>query len=166
MPNQNAHHSYTLQPFEPNRDPWEKVRTEIVEIENTAFRKKADDENFLRGVFTDPKNIIILLNDPEIQKTVGYIYAAPDFRTDPKTVAYLESIAFLPSYQGKGLVAPLTDALENELKKRGFQEMTMRAQVNNGYADKVARHYGTRVVETFEQDSKYGMQRYFRITLT
>ncbi len=158
--NQDAFH---LELFHPCAEHWAQIRQELVELEKSAFDERADDEPFLEKEFTNPTRMIVLLYDGGTM--VGYAYAEPDHRSDPQTVAYLESIAVLPSYQGRHLVQIITQTLEEEMRKKNFQYMAMRAQVNNGYADKVARHYGQRIVETSEADSKYGMQRYFKIRL-
>jgi len=69
------------------------------------------------------------------------------------------------SYQGKGNVGALMKDLEEELRTRGVKWITRDSAVENGYADKIQKHYGERVVETRERMSPWGKQRHFKIEL-
>jgi hypothetical protein len=55
--------------------------------------------------------------------------------------------------------------LEEELRAKGVKWLTREAAVKNGYADKIQKHYGDRIVETGERMSPWGLQCYFRIKL-
>lgn len=46
--------------------------------------------------------------------------------------------------------------------------MTGDAEVLNGYADKIVKNYGDRILESHEHESEYsmgGIQRFFKIAL-
>ncbi len=138
---------------------WMDIREQIMSIEDAAFNSAGFGERMMEGLFEDERNINYLLKDSE-EKIIGYTQVC--VRGD---TAYIMNTAIAPEYQGKGNVAVLMNNLENELKSRGIKWITRDTAVENGYADKIQKNYGDRIVETREQMSPWGPQRHFRIKL-
>lgn len=154
----------SLEVFDVLKTPWTSVREDIMVVENAAFSKHPDTEEMLRTCFENPSSTVIVLRNKENQKIVGYAYAIPD-QEQSLEVALIDSIALMPSLQGQGLGGNITKLLEEQLVKKGYQFITMRARIENGYADKIKKHYDSRIVECREVDSKYGKQSYCKIRL-
>lgn len=156
---------YNLEVFDPSQNNWGAVSQDILNIENIVFGTHADPE--LPVFFQDPTTVAVLLRERESNKIVGYTYAFPDINDDSKIVAHVDSVALLPDYQGKGLVVALNRRLEEELFKRGYEFITLNAGLANNYAEKIAKNYADRIVESHDLVSKYGHgpQRYFKIKL-
>src|SRR3989339_1371167 len=155
-----------LEVFDLTKNTWTNISQDILNIENTVFGANADPE--LPVFFQDPATVAVLLREHKSNKIVGYTHAFPDVNDNPKTVAHVDSVALLPEYQGRGLVKTLNRRLEEELIKRGYKFITLNAGKESGYAEKVARSYKDRIIESRDIVSKYGHgpQRYFKIKLS
>lgn len=156
---------FNLEIFNESNTPWASIKSEIMKIEQAAFGDKSDSEEMMEKCFTNPKIVAVFLRDAKTEQMVGYSYAIPDPQAKSKKVALVDSTAILPSHQGKGLVGGMNKLLENELIKRGYRYITERANVANGYADKIEKVYADRLMEKYDVDSIYGKQRYFKIKL-
>lgn len=145
----------------------ESVKKAIIKLEEINWGEKiANDSDFtsevMESIIKDPKNIVVILRT-FVDKIIGYSIAVPD--EDIVGAAYIYSTDIHPSFQGKGLIGKIMKAMEEELRKKGYEFMTRDSAVSNGYADSVERHYGDRVVEMYDHESPYGPQRYFKIKL-
>ncbi len=138
---------------------WEVYGTRIYEIERSIFSEKSLDEEMMRSDINDPNTILVLLKDGE--SIVGFTYALPE----SEGVARIVDTVLLKEYQGRGFVAMLMARLETELKKNKYVYVTRDVMVENGYAEKVMKNYGSRIVATREFSGTWGRQRYFKIRL-
>ncbi len=109
-----------------------------------------------RDMLSDDSSIIAFLLNAN-SKVIGYSVARP---ASPDTVG-IHLTRIHPELRGQGLVGVLMETLEEELRERGYQYMERHAVVDNGYADKVERHYKERIV--FSEDE--GKTRFFRIRI-
>lgn len=138
----------------------------------------AEDFDFLERAFHDEKCVIAVLKDG-FGNLVGHSVTTPihdeevptrhnpEKRKDDHTTAYIHSTAILPEHRGKKLVGRLIDLLEEELRRKGFQYVERDAAIENGYADSIERHYGDRIVASYDHvHPKHGPQRFFRIKLS
>ena len=153
-----------LEIFDVVKTPWFAVSTDIMILEKAAFGDKADSEERLKNCFENPFVTAVFLRNLN-KNIIGYSYAIPDPLENVKMTALLDSAAIFPAYQGQGLIGILNDVLEQELVKKGYQLMTLRANIGNDFADKIAKVYAGRILETHENASIYGRQRYFKIKL-
>ena len=147
--------------YDPSSQAWEDVRNEALELEELCFPGKGFGEAYLRERFGDPESIIALLRKE--RRLIGFSCAVPD--DDVEGAAYIDTTNIHPDYQGKRYVAELVAVIEQEARKRGYHYLTRNAAVENGYADKILKQYEGRILETSENDSKWGPQRYFKIAL-
>ena len=144
---------------------------DIVGLEREAFGHGAFSEGYLAGEFTAPENAVILLVDPDNDGVLGFTLAGPVEWIDPQRLsdnatAYVSDTIIAQAWRGQGLVGVLMDALEQELRNRGYRFMERDAAIAHGYADKVARHYKERIVlMDGPHDSEWGPQVFFRIRL-
>lgn len=146
---------------------WASIRNEVLAIEAAAFGDKGyneSDEQILQMIFEKPENYNFLLIDEQSRAIVGYTLVELQ---DSGTTAYVRRTAIIPKEQGKGNVGKLMAALEAELVAKGVRYLTRHAEVTNGYADAVQRHYGNKIDETAtaERRSTFGHQRFFKIIL-
>jgi len=138
---------------------WIGIREQIMAIEDATFNNTGYGEGMMENLFEDQNNLNYLLKDSD-GKIIGYTQALIDGDS-----AYIMNTAIKPEYQGKGNVGALMKDLELELRTRGVKWITRDSAVENGYADKIQKHYGERVVETRERMSPWGKQRHFKIEL-
>ncbi|GAC1514882.1 MAG: hypothetical protein NVS2B16_22300 [Chloroflexota bacterium] len=162
----------TADVFHPSMSAWLDVRADIMRIETEQFGDGAFDEEYLAYEFTDPANTVVLMRDTETDTVFGFTYAIPVGDVDPARwappdhTAYICDTALDHDHQRRGLVADMMAVLEEELRRRGYRYLERDAAVSNGYADKIARAYGDRIVAQSEpHSSDYGMQVFFRIRL-
>lgn len=143
---------------------WDEIWPAISRLEDECFSEKGLGEEYLKEIFANEANIIILLKlNKEI---VGFTCAIPD--VNDAESAYIETTEITPTEQGKGYVVELMRLLEDECRNRGYKYITRDAEVLNGYADKIVKNYGDRILESHDHESKYsmgGVQRFFKIVL-
>jgi len=154
-----------IEVFDITKTSWEAICHDVLNVEKIVFGDKADPE--LPAFYQSPATVAVLLRKRNDNMIVGCCHAFPNANDDSEIVAHVDSMALLPEYQGRGLVAELNRQLEKELIKRGYTFMTMHVSLANGYAGKIAKNYENRIVETYDIVSKYGhgSQRYFKIRL-
>jgi len=140
---------------------WGDIKGEILELEDECFGGQAFPESKLESIFNNPESIIVLLKREG--KIIGFSSALPD--RDVEGAVYIYTTEIHPDEQGKGLVTSIVSLLENEARKRGYKFLTRNAAIGNGYAGKIQKNYEGRILETYENDSEYGPQRYFKIAL-
>lgn len=138
---------------------WEQHKEQLMLIEAQAFGENAFPPDELEYLITDDTNISIIARN--LDTIIGYMNASPK----NKNTAHIMSTAILPPYQGQGIVGILSQALENELIAQGYSYFS-RDAADNGFADKINRHYGERVIKFGpSKDSEFGPQRYIKIRL-
>lgn len=147
--------------FDPSEQSWDDVKDDIMRLEELCFPGHGLGEEYLKEKFEDQESIIVLLKKGE--KLIGFSYTTPDENSENS--AYIDTTEIEPDEQGKGYVVPLITKLEDEARNRGYKFITRNAARENGYADMIMKNYGDRIVETYENDSEFGPQRYFKISL-
>lgn len=159
-------------------DTWDRVAQDILKIEKAAFgEEEAFEDERSQKLYSNPKNTYVLLRDNS-GAAIGYTCATriyddevpdhhnPQNRLDDKETAYIMSTGILPEHQGERLVVPLLNALEEELRKRGYKFVERDAAISNGYAESLLKANKDRVIEWYDRvDPVYGPQRYFRMRL-
>lgn len=138
---------------------WNLFGERLMEIEREAFGDLAFSAEAMRADIDDPSAVLILLRESE--RIVGFAYALPE---GEKTACVVD-IVIEKSHRGRGLVAPIMACMEARLKEAGYEWLVEHAMVDNGYADKIERNYGGRIVESGDFVGEYGRQRHFRIRL-
>jgi ribosomal protein S18 acetylase RimI-like enzyme len=139
---------------------------------NEPFKKTAY-ENILY-LLQEDQTCLELIQDGE--KIVGYCLALPIGRIDSKRASERNETAYIMNtemdrvYQGHRIVEDVMDVMETELRKRGYKYIERDAITANGYAEKIKRHYGERIIsENGPHQSKIGAQTreqmFFRIKL-
>lgn len=91
-------------------------------------------------------------------------------RDDDETVAYVFSTVLAPEVRGQKQVKRLMEALEKELRAKGYKFIDRDAKDikepgKKSYADKVVAQAGDRVVHQETHETAIGPQRYIRMTL-
>lgn len=149
--------------YDPATLSWEEVRLDVLNIEHATFPNKPFDEKDLEAFFKSKSSIIVFLKAGT--SIVGYTLGHPD--QEHYKSLYIFTTGIEERFQGKGHVAELMRVLEQEAKNRGFTHITRDARIDNGYADAITRHYGSRIdpLQTGEHDSLWGRQRFFKIAL-
>lgn len=143
---------------------WNEIWPAISKLENECFPGKAFGEEYLKKIFANEANIVILLRRGKV--IMGFTCGIPD--ENVADAAYIDTTAITPTEQGKGFVAKLMNLLEAECRKKGYKYITRDAEVLNGYADKIKKNYKDRILESHDHKSEYsmgGIQRFFKIAL-
>ncbi|MFC1787737.1 GNAT family N-acetyltransferase [Patescibacteria group bacterium] len=141
---------------------WNKIRDQIMNIEQSAFREGGYSEDQLEQEFSNPDSVAVVLKDG--RKIVGYSTAIPDKSDKKGETLYISSTALLPDYRGKGLVSDVMFRLDIEAQKRGYKYYTRDARVDNGYIDKIKRNY--EVVEEGEvKKTIHGLQQHVKVVV-
>jgi len=110
----------------------------------------------------NPENVVVLLHVNN--ELVGFTCGIKD--DEHADSLYVDITEIHPDWQGNKFVTAIIPRLEYIAKERGYKFLTRHAAVGNGYAEKVARSYGDRVVESYSHTSdEYGELRFFKIRL-
>lgn len=150
--------------YNASEDSWDEVWPAISKLEDECFPGKGLGEEYLKEIFADEVNIIVLLKQGK--EIVGFTCGIPD--ENVADAIYIDTTEITPTEQGKKHVVSLMSRLEDEARNRGYKYLTRDAEVLNGYADKIARTYGDKVLESHDHESEYsmgGLQRFFKIEL-
>ena len=158
---QEAQPGVSIEFFNPEENSWEDVREAILRLEEECFPGGGFEEEYLKENFENPKSIVVLLKSEG--KIIGFSYAIPD--EDVEGAVYIDTTEILPDEQNKKHVVSIMNALEGEARNRGYTYLTRNAAIENGYADKIAKNYEGKILETSDNDSEWGPQRYFKIAL-
>ena len=148
--------SYQAQEYKPDPKTWEEIKDDIFALHRSSFPEIEDLEQKLQRGFNDKDNTAVLLYDMaagEPKKLIGYSFAIPMPYRDPiqrKNIptAAIDSTVIEEGYRGKGLVGLLMEQMEEILRRRGYEQMERSVVTYNGYADKVGKHYGSRILQT------------------
>ena len=145
--------------IKPSLNNWRNVGADIFSVEKAVFSQDAFDEKMLKSDINNPKTILVVLKDEG--RIIGFVYSMPE----SDGVARIVDVAILPAFQHKGYISSLMSELESELIKQCYKYFTEDAMVENNYAEKILKHYKSRITETHEFTGDYGKQRYFKIRL-
>lgn len=150
---------------------WAHVGDQIVEIEQSAFDNPAErlSRDVLATDISDPTTMLALLWRGDA--IIGFMYLEVPSRLDPERAhddvdtRHISDAAIRCEHQGAGLVGLLMLAIENKLRERAIRYVTRNVKISNRYADAVERHYRGRIVETHDHVTRWGHQRWFKITV-
>lgn len=136
--------------------------TAVLTIEASCFPaawQYPDAEDFYAGALRDPGNLNLGLKAG--QAIVGYLLAMPYDTAltwvrdaDPDMAAsdaqryYVDTIAVLPEWNGKGGATALMQELEREAATRGMASLAIHARTANGLNALVRRLAGGRLIRT------------------
>lgn len=138
--------------------PFSRYRTDLLRIDSRCFGPNGSTDEELEEVAKEALFIAVIKDE---DKAFGYCLMERLWPESP----YMSIVAIEPEYRGKGALAKLVSAVEDELRIIGFTHFEINARVSNGYADKIARAYGSRIEVSYEHGSKLGMLRFMRIKL-
>ncbi|PIR85369.1 hypothetical protein COU15_00900 [Candidatus Kaiserbacteria bacterium CG10_big_fil_rev_8_21_14_0_10_45_20] len=132
----------------------------LLEINKTAFPTEVFNHSLVRKVLKEKQTVLAVLTDAETQKIVGY--ALTTTTNKPHAAHYIAN-AIIPEFQGQRLVKALSEKVEEELRNKGFLFVTRDTRTSDGYADKVRKAYGKRVLK--EEKSFNILGEYIEFTI-
>jgi len=154
-------------------EAWSAIKDDVMSFEKELFGLEDSDISY---AFQNTEAIVAILRDVETNKVVGITYAEPvaqAYQSGPRSereklsgAIYIQNTALDPDYMKQGLVGPLMDYLEEELRAKGYKFMERDSMVAHAYAENIKRKYGDRVILEIPHSSKWGNQVFFRISLT
>ena len=162
---------FTTEIFQSSPDEWEKIRRDIISMEQESFGNEGFTDHELDTDFLNKNNIIILLWSTESNEVAGFTYLKPIEDAEPSRAnekgetAYMWDIIIKKEYRGMHLLEVLMGRMEEELKKLGYKYVELDALVKNNFAGNISKVYKERVIKTEPHDSRWGPQVYFRIQL-
>lgn len=106
----------------------------LSDSESLAQAKREIASDLPHGVNTIGHVLLCLVDPTESpEKVMGYLW----YKQDPTMrAAFINDFHILPAYQGQGLGKRALEVFENELKRKGFQQIKLRVADDN----KRARH--------------------------
>lgn len=137
-----------------------KYFSDIKRINTEVFPHDAFDDVEIKESLEHPQSVLAVVKSRD--EVVGYGLAVP---TNKPHTAHIVSQALLPEFQGRGIVAALSQALEGELKEKGILFITREAKVSGGYAEKVRKAYEGRILAEENTENKVGEAVAFTIEL-
>jgi predicted GNAT family acetyltransferase len=140
---------------------WDSIKEDVLKIETECFGDESLTEEDFQAIFQSNNAILALLKKGK--QTIGFTFGGPDENEEDTLTIY--STAITLAEQGKGYVAPLIQRLEDEARAKGYAFISRHAAKYNGYADKIQKNYGDRIVDSYNNDSELGPQQYFKIKL-
>ena len=140
---------------------WDSIKEEVLKIEAECFGDESLAEEDFQEIFQSNDAILALLKKGK--QTIGFTFGGPDENEEDTLTIY--STAITLAEQGKGYVAPLIQKLEDEARAKGYAFISRHAAKYNGYAEKIQKNYGDRIVDSYNNDSQLGPQQYFKIKL-
>jgi GNAT superfamily N-acetyltransferase len=140
----------------------EPLARRLFALEKAAWGSQAFSLRYFERRLADPRAVVLALRAPDAT-LAGFLIAMPD--DGVPHALYVEDTLVDEPYRGRGLVALLGRALEDEARKRGYRYLTRDASIENGYADAIERAYAGRVLARVDHPSEYGPQRYLKLVL-
>jgi GNAT superfamily N-acetyltransferase len=140
---------------------WRELGPRMLELERQEWGARAFSEREMRWQATNKDAVVATSWDGP--KLIGFAVGGPAWNDGGAT---LLNVLIDPDHRGQGLVWPLIAEVERAVAARGIRELQIDARVDNGFADAVERHYGSRgtIVEQ-DHPSPYGPQRTIRVAL-
>jgi predicted GNAT family acetyltransferase len=156
----------------PEKEVHSNIKTELVEGNISGLYralnkldKEAFGENPAFGMWSydrlRPDDVLIILRDQDDEKVIGYTYAKASSREE-KT-AHVSATVISLAYRGQGLSEKLNDALEAELRAKGYEYLSRDAV--RPYADHLAEKYGDRVINKNDFEAALGPTSEMKIKL-
>jgi GNAT superfamily N-acetyltransferase len=112
-------------------EDWPEIKNKILEVEEVFPESLRQDEGDIANTFLDPASILVVIKDGG--RIIGYAMGGPledydyiegvkkDANYGRKNTVYLESIALLSEYQGRGLGRELRHKFEEISRQRGYE---------------------------------------------
>lgn len=94
------------------------------------------------GINTTGHVLLCLVDSIDPERLVGYLWYKQNLETN---MAFIMDFSILPAYQGQGLGKQALIALEQELKRQGFQQIKLRVAPDNNRARHVYEATGFQV---------------------
>ncbi len=145
-----------------DRKDWSKISKPLFEIEEECFLDLSFSWEDFCNYFSNPEIIAVILKYKN--NIIGFSFGFPS--GDDSFFIY--DTAIKKEFQGKRLVSFIMNFLEKKLKDNGYKYIEREAEVDNGYANKIRRHYGKRIIEEgIPHNSIYskGKQVFFKIKI-
>ncbi len=117
---------------------------DISKIENASFSVGPYSLIMLKSMIYSNSSFTIVVE--ENNKIIGYGTAAK-LNKDSMDI---ESIAILPEYHGKGYGSKLIEAIENEIKKRGYKKLVLEVREKNENAKNFYLNHGYKIINPLE----------------
>jgi hypothetical protein len=122
--------------------------------------------------FQSPDSTAVLLRDIG-GKIIGYTLSFPFEKMDPESAAYIPKASYIyftvldKDHRGQGLVEQIADPLFEELSRQGFETVVRDSMIDNGYAGKIAKHYGDSIRGAIDHENwpEIGRQTRFIIDI-
>lgn len=127
----------------------------------------------LEEAFQSPETSVITLDDSNTGELAGFTLSMPIGKMYPERegesneTSYIYFTVLKEEFRGQKLVGQLTDTLFIDLAKRGNKFVERDSMIEDGYADKVSRHYEGSIVESYDHTRfpEVGPERFFRIDI-
>jgi len=145
-----------------NIKDWAKISKSLFEIEKECFGDLSFSQKDIYRYFTDPNVIAIILKYKD--DVIGFSFGF----SSEKYSFFIYDTAIRKEFQGKKLVSSIMNLLEKELQRRGYKYIEREVEICNGYAEKIRKHYGERIIEEgMPHTSVYskGKQIFFKIRI-
>jgi acetyltransferase (GNAT) family protein len=140
---------------------WRELGPRMLELERQEWGARAFSEREMRSQATNKDAVVATTWSG--RAFIGFAVAGPGWASDRAT---LFNVLIDPVYRGQGRVWPLIAKVERALAARGMRELDIDARIDNGFANAVERHYGSRAtVVDPDHPSPYGPQRTIRVAL-
>lgn len=177
-------HQFEVTIFDKNPDSWTTIEKAILSLARTGLDfeneepllgEKDEDTAYtnLEEAFLSPDSTVAILQETGNNGVIGYTLAMPIGRMDPNRksesdeTAYIYHTVLLKEERGKGLVGRLSDALFMELARQEYLFAERDSMIDNGYADKIQKHYKGSIIESYDHEKwpDIGPERHFRIDI-
>ena len=145
--------------FNKTPEGWNAVKDDVVSLASYARSKRlirTDDrlDEWTERYFLNPHPDSIRVFGKKGNKVIGFssAYRAYSWSEEKKgmylspTVAEIDLSVVAPEEQRKGYIGVMGEAMDEELKRRGFERFWVHARER--YANAIERHYGTRVLSS------------------
>lgn len=166
-------------PTDPNN--WEKIRGDIVAMEQDEWEEEGFDDTLLTADFNNPQNVAVILRDIATGQVVGFTYAEPllgltvasnvregiEREDSGEYTAYISDTLIHPMYRGRHFVGGMMRTLEEGLRARGFKFIERDVSLKDGYADNVIKNNQGRIIflGEVEDTEEYGPERFIRMSI-
>jgi hypothetical protein len=127
----------------------------------------------LEKAFESPETTVITLDDPNTGELAGFTLSMPIGKMYPEResesdeTSYIYFTVLQEKFRGQKLVGKLTDPLFVDLANNGYKFVERDSMIEDGYADKISRHYEGSIVESYDHTRfpEVGPERFFRIDI-
>jgi len=149
----------------------ENLIKDIVRIDRDSFPQGwafSDAKEYFAEILKNESSVRVILKNDKI--TVGYLLAVPhndakrDLEEDDPVMQegdsryYIESVAILPAYRGKGGLAKMLDTLLEELRKKAIYRLSMHARVLNKFSDFIQKKMKATQIRRIEKWKYYNYE--------